>query len=192
LEQALVYLCDQEGHVLVKLNIGAGSVRRDGYLSVDVRPEVRPDIVSAAWDLKNVANNSIAEIYSRHMIEHLDPNDARRTLTRWAELLCPGGLLNVIAPDLEFHARQLLGTVISSFPNQEDHAIAGFYGWRDETRGGDREDAHRWGYTEESLARALSEAGFDRIARQLKGADSEPWHVNMIARRPDATTVGGV
>jgi predicted SAM-dependent methyltransferase len=179
--------------VLVKLDIGAGSRRRDGYLSVDVRPEAKPDIVSAAWELWTVANNIVTEIYSRHMIEHLDPNDARRTFARWAELLSPGGLLNVIAPDLEFHARQLLGTVTSSFPNQEQHAMAGFYGWRDETRGGDREDAHRWGYTEESLTRILSEAGFDRIARQLTGLDSEPWHLNLAARKPHApTTDGGV
>jgi hypothetical protein len=127
------------------------------------------------------------------MIEHLNPNDARRTLARWAELLCPGGLLNVIAPDLEFHARQLLGMAVSSFPNQEDHAMAGFYGWRDETRGGDREDAHRWGFTERSLTRALGEAGFHRVVRRVEGADSEPWHLNMIARKPDATkTIGGV
>jgi predicted SAM-dependent methyltransferase len=174
--------------VLVKLNIGAGSVRRDGYLSVDIRPEAKPDIVSAAWDLRSVANNSASEIYSRHMIEHLDPNDARRTLARWVDLLCPGGQLNVIVPDLEFHARQLLGTVTSTFPDQGQHAMAGFYGWRDETRGGDREDAHRWGYTEDSLTRALNEAGFDCIGRQVTGPDSEPWHLNMIARRPHAAT----
>jgi predicted SAM-dependent methyltransferase len=129
------------------------------------------------------------EIYSRHMIEHLGPDDARRTLARWAELLRPGGLLNVIAPDLEFHARQLLGTVTSSFPDQEHHAMASIYGWRDEARGGDREDAHRWGYTEKTLARALSEAGFDRIMRQFTGQDSEPWHLNMVARKPDTATV---
>jgi predicted SAM-dependent methyltransferase len=114
----------------MRLNIGAGPVRRDGYLSVDVRQEAKPDIVSAAWDLRAVASNSVMEIYSRHMIEHLDPNDARRTLARWAELLRP-------------------------------------------------------------LARALSEAGFDRIARQFTGQDSEPWHLNMVARKPDTATARG-
>jgi predicted SAM-dependent methyltransferase len=169
----------------MKLNIGAGSVRRDGYLSVDIRSDAKPDIVSAAWDLRTIAHNSVAEIYSRHMIEHLDPNDARRTLVRWIELLCPGGHLNVIAPDLEFHARQLLRMATSSFSNQEDHAMAGFYGWRDEARGGDREDAHQWGYTERSLSRALREGGFDRITRRRKGTDSEPWHLNVTASKPD-------
>jgi predicted SAM-dependent methyltransferase len=62
----------------MKLNIGAGSVPRHGYVNVDIRSETQPDIVSAAWDLQTVPNNSVSEIYSRHMIEHLDPNDARR------------------------------------------------------------------------------------------------------------------
>ena len=170
----------------MRLNIGAGRVRRAGYLSVDVRPEAQPDILSAAWDLRTLADGSVGEIYSRHMIEHLDPNDARRTLARWAELLGPGGVLNVIAPDLEFHARQLLGTATSKFPSQWDHAMAGFYGWREESRGGDREDAHRWGYTESSLAHVLTEAGFERVVRLLSGPDSEPWHLNMMARRPES------
>jgi predicted SAM-dependent methyltransferase len=169
----------------MRLNIGAGSVRREGYLSVDVRPEAQPDLVSAAWDLQTVASGSVSEIYSRHMIEHLDPNDARRTLARWVELLRPGGVLNVIAPDLEFHARQLLGTATSKFPSQWEHAMAGFYGWREESRGGDREDAHRWGYTERSLSEALSDAGFERVVRLLSGPDSEPWHLNMLARKPE-------
>jgi predicted SAM-dependent methyltransferase len=173
----------------MRLNIGAGQGRREGYLSVDIRPEAEPDILSAAWDLRSVADGSVSEIYARHMIEHLDPNDARRTLGRWAALLRPGGVLNVIAPDLEFHARQLLGTATSTFPSQWDHAMAGFYGWREESRGGDREDAHRWGYTEQSLAAALMEAGFDHIVRQLSGPDSEPWHLNMLARKPEAAAM---
>jgi predicted SAM-dependent methyltransferase len=118
------------------------------------------------------------------MIEHLDPGDARRALARWAELLQPGGLLNVIVPDLEFHCRQLLGTAKSCLPDQEHHAMAGFYGWREESRGGVREDAHRWGYTERSLAKALSAAGFVDVVRQLSGPDSDPWHLNMVARKP--------
>jgi hypothetical protein len=65
--------------------------------------------------------------------------------------------------------------------------MAGFYGWRDEARGGDHEDAHRWGCTERSLIRALSEAGFSQITRQHEGPDSEPWHLNLMARKPGVT-----
>lgn len=167
----------------LKLNIGAGSVRRPGFLSVDVRPECNPDIVSVAWDLAVVEEGSVQEIYSRHMLEHLDPHDAVRTIQRWFTVLAPGGSLNIIVPDLAYHARQILGAVKSSFADQEHHALASIYGWRDETRGGNREDAHRWGYTEETLCRLLRKAGFVHIARVLSGTDSEGWHLNLLAAK---------
>ena len=64
--------------------------------------------------------------------------------------------------------------------------MAGFYGWREESRGGDREDAHRWGYPERSMADALTQAGFESVARRLSGPDTEPWHLNMLATKPAA------
>jgi predicted SAM-dependent methyltransferase len=126
----------------------------------------------------------VDEIYSRHMLEHLDPNDARRALRAWAHVLRPGGLLHLIMPDLEFHCRQFLGLTRSDFPDQHDHAMAGFFGWRCEDRGGDREDAHRWGYTFDSLARELAAASFIQIERVTAGPDSAPWHLNVTARKP--------
>jgi hypothetical protein len=167
-----------------RLNIGAGSKRRDGFLSVDVRGVPEVDIVSTAWDLDDDEASSIGEIYTRHMLEHLDPNDGRKSIRRWFEILAPGGRVNIVVPDLEFHARQLLGAAKSHFDDQMAHAYAGFFGWRDEGRGGNREDAHRWGYTEHTLAALLIEYGFISVARQLSGPDSEPWHLNMVAVKP--------
>ncbi len=165
----------------IRLNVGAGSKKRPGFLSVDVRPAEGVDIVSNAWEISTVADGSVSEIYTRHMLEHLDPNDAQAAIARWFSLLMPGGSLNVVVPDLEFHARQLLGTAQSHFADQQMHAHAGFFGWRDESRGGNREDAHRWGYTERTLAELLRCCGFVGIARQFSGNDSEPWHLNMTA-----------
>lgn len=117
-------------------------------------------------------------------MEHLDPTDARRTLRAWLGLLRPGGTLTLIVPDIAFHARQLLGLAQGPFPDQFAHACAGFWGWRDESRGGSREDAHRWGYTEASLLAELAAAGFIHMERASQGPDSEPWHLNLSCRKP--------
>lgn len=171
----------------VRLNVGCGDTRLPGYTGVDVRACRGADHVRPAWDLSPFEAASVEEIYSRHMLEHLDPNDARRTLAAWRRVLRPGGLLRLIVPDLAFHARQLLGQARSwtqeAGENQE-HAMAGFFGWRDESRGGDREDAHRWGYTWESLAALLNELDFDQIERATQGVDSEPWHLHVTALTP--------
>ncbi|WP_221930976.1 methyltransferase domain-containing protein [Telmatospirillum sp. J64-1] len=168
---------------MIKLHVGCADKRLDGYVNIDCRQTKATDAVSDAWDLHMFADGSVSEIYSRHMLEHLDPNDARRTLRRWHSLLAPGGILHLVVPDIEFHARQLLGLAQSRFPDQLQHAFAGFWGWRDEMRGGSRHDAHRWGYTESSLTQELASAGFEKIERVLQGPDSEAWHLQMLAAK---------
>jgi hypothetical protein len=169
---------------MTKYNFGCGNFKKHGFINVDVRPDSAADVVTEAWNTGQFPQGVAEFIYSRHMLEHLDPDDARLALRAWLGLLQPGGLLNVIVPDVAFHARQLLGLATSSFPNQFDHACAGFWGWRDEARGGSREDAHRWGYTEHSLGAELLSAGFVQVQRASEGPDREPWHLNILALRP--------
>lgn len=169
---------------MLRLNLGCGNRKMPGYVNVDVRDDSAADFVSNAWELAPIEAGSVDEIYTRHMLEHLDPNDARRSVARWIEILKPGGRLNVVVPDLEFHARQYLGEARSNKPDQRAHAIAGFYGWRDEAHGGSREDAHRWGYDATAMRDLLAAAGFVDIARRLSGVDSEPWHLNVLAWKP--------
>jgi len=165
----------------LRLHIGCADERLPGHLNVDCRATRATDLVAPAWCIAGVQAASVASIYSRHMLEHLDPEDARKTLRHWLELLQPGGTLNLIVPDVEFHARQLLGLVQSTLPDQLQHAWAGFWGWRDSARGGSREDAHRWGYTQATLTAELAQAGFADIQRRTEGQDSAPWHLNLCA-----------
>lgn len=167
----------------LKLHVGCADLRLDGFINIDCRPTPATDLVAPAWGIAGVAGGTVGFIYSRHMLEHLDPEDARRTLQHWLALLEPGGTVNVIVPDIEFHARQLLGLTHSVLPDQEQHAFAGFWDWRDVARGGDREDAHRWGYTQKTLTAELMQAGFVGVYRRTVGADTNPWHLNLCASK---------
>ena len=169
---------------MTKLHVGCANTKFDGFLNVDVRKTSATDLVCPAWDIKGVQCGTVELIYSRHMLEHLDPNDARKTLSHWRNLLSYDGWVNIIVPDIEFHAKQLLGLSISNerkFPDQQQHAFNSIWGWRDESRGGSREDAHKWGYTQESLFLELERAGFQAGERITRGKDSEPWHLNVVA-----------
>jgi len=174
---------------LLKLHIGCAAKRLEGYINIDSRQTDATDHVCDASAITIVSEGTVAEIYSRHMLEHLDPNDAMTTLRHWHDLLAPSGILKVIVPDITFHAQQILGLVQSTMGDQNLHAMAGFWGWRDETRGGSKEDAHRWGYTEKSLVQILNDIGFIDVQRVLEGVDSEPWHLNLIAQRPSSAVV---
>jgi SAM-dependent methyltransferase len=172
----------------LRLNIGCGDTRIEGYVGVDVRPCRGAELVLPAWDTSPFDADTVDEIYSRHMLEHLNPGDARRALQAWFSILRPGGLLRLIVPDLVFHARQLLGEAESWTDDAREnieHAMAGFYGWRATERGGDNEDAHRWGYTWPAIQRLLEEIGFTRIEHVQSGVDSQAWHLHVTARKPD-------
>ena len=174
---------------LLKLHVGCASKKLDGYINIDSRQTDATDHVCDASAITIVSAGSVSEIYSRHMLEHLDPNDAMITLKHWFDLLAPSGILKVVVPDITFHALQILGLAHSSMGDQNLHAMAGFWGWRDETRGGSKEDAHRWGYTEKSLVHILMDLGFTDVQRVLEGVDSEPWHLHLIARRQSTNFV---
>lgn len=173
---------------MIQYNFGCGNFRKPGFINVDVRDDSAADVVAEAWQVEMFPEGAADAVYSRHMLEHLDPQDARRTLSSWWRLLRPGGQLNVIVPDITFHARQILGLAKGPFADQFDHALAGFWGWRDESRGGNREDTHRWGYTEQSLSIELALAGFHNISRVIEGQDSEAWHLNITCSRPSLAT----
>jgi len=94
---------------IVRLNYGCDRIRLPGYIGIDIRPSVAADHVLPAWDTSPWQPNSVDEIYSRHMLEHLDPEEANRALIAWFKVLRPGGLLRLIVPDLEFHAASCWG-----------------------------------------------------------------------------------
>jgi predicted SAM-dependent methyltransferase len=157
------------------LHIGCGNSRILEFTNIDCRPTSTTDIVAPAWDLQSIADESVEYIYARHMFEHLSCDEAARTLAEWYRVSALGGIVHLVVPNIEFHARQLLGLAQSLREDQQAHALAGFYGWQ-------RDDPHRWGYTTRSLADLLGNYGFsitDAGIDQLCERDVEPWHINL-------------
>jgi predicted SAM-dependent methyltransferase len=138
-------------------------------------------MVSAAWNLNSFGDETVDEIYTRHMIEHLHPNDAQLAMVEWHRILKPRGILHIICPDLEFHCKQYLGIIQSTFHDQRQHTLASIYGWRSDAFGGEEFDLHRWGYDLEEIANLMGRSGFAIIERVRSGEDSEPWHLNVRA-----------
>lgn len=160
----------------MKLNIGCGDGRREGFVGVDIRAGV--DIVCAAWEvLDHVSPGSVEEIYSRHMIEHLTREEARRALLVWREALCGGGRLEILAPDLAYHCRQIIDepdepSAFRPSISGMEHALCSIYGWQQHEH-----DLHRWGYTHDTLTALLQECGFINI----RAVSEDPWHIHLVA-----------
>jgi len=164
-----------------KLHLGCGDRRRDGFINIDIRETPATDMVTEAWNLSGFQDETVDEIYTRHMIEHLHPKDAQLAMVEWRRVLKPRGLLHIVCPDLEFHCKQYLGIINSNFPDQREHTLASIYGWRSGAFGGEEFDLHRWGYDLEEISNLMGRLGFALIERVRKGEDSEPWHLNVKA-----------
>ena len=60
-------------------HVGCASKRLEGYINIDSRQTDATDHVCDASAITIVSAGSVSEIYARHMLEHLDPNDAVTT-----------------------------------------------------------------------------------------------------------------
>ncbi|MCB0331144.1 MAG: methyltransferase domain-containing protein [Bdellovibrionales bacterium] len=112
-----------------------------------------------------VSTASADVIYSSHMLEHLDRNEARRFLKEAYRCLKPNGILRIVVPDLELAVKDYLqNSDADSFvarlklahqkPAALSERIKGWIvGWRD----------HRWMYDGQSLRKLLFEIGFSRV-----------------------------
>ena len=56
----------------MKLNLGCFNKQLPGFVNVDIREDVKPDVVDSAFTLKKFENNSVEVVYASHMLEHLD------------------------------------------------------------------------------------------------------------------------
>ncbi len=86
---------------LIQLNLGCYNKKLPGFVNVDIRKDVEPDVVDNALTLSTFKSDSVDLIYSCHMLEHLNYQDTEKALIRWLEVLKPKGILRLSVPDLE-------------------------------------------------------------------------------------------
>ncbi|MBU1557989.1 class I SAM-dependent methyltransferase [Patescibacteria group bacterium] len=61
----------------IKIDIGCGRNKIEGFIGIDFDSTTNPDIVASALDLP-FDNNSVDEVYSAHLGEHFDPTEAQQ------------------------------------------------------------------------------------------------------------------
>lgn len=90
----------------MKLHLGCGEIRLDGWTNVDVRQCFAADIVCNLVDLNPVCEPGQADaIYACHVLEHFGFNGveprASDVLRHWVSRLRPGGECFISVPDLQ-------------------------------------------------------------------------------------------
>ena len=174
--------------MLRKLHIG-GKIKSHGWEVLNVAPGLDVDHVCNANNLSKFADNTFAEIYASHVIEHFDYKDELKdTLIEWKRVLVPGGRIYISVPDLDVLAELLL--LKNKLTVEERFFVMRmmFGGHVDEY------DYHLVGLNEEFLANLLRSTGYVNIKR-VKGfglfEDTSSMvfkgvliSLNMIAEKP--------
>src|SRR5688572_17975173 len=89
---------------MTKIHCGCG--KRDfGPDWIHVDGASFPHVVSHDINLYDHPHNSADIIYSAHMLEYFDRDEASFILLAWRRVLKPGGILRIAVPDFEAMAR---------------------------------------------------------------------------------------
>jgi SAM-dependent methyltransferase len=171
----------------LRLHIGCGAGRPNGWVNIDVHPA--PLAMNVLWGLP-FATGSARYVFVSHLLEHLFyPADVEPFLAEVRRVLAADGVLRIVVPDIE----QCVEAYIKKDPS--------FFGARRETwswwpqnatrledflayAGAGPEpaylfEAHKYGYDFETLARVLKDAGFAGITRSTyMGSTHEPLRVD--------------
>jgi predicted SAM-dependent methyltransferase len=158
-----------------KIYVGSGPDYREGYLNCDVRRLPEVDLVCPAWQISDYTEGLDA-VYSRHTLEHLTDMEARHALDDWYKSLKPGGTVEIVVPDIDFHLEQWRRAQWENegpaFTKAEARwAFAGLFGWQHECDPATAEynstywDVHKSGYNFERIRHLLEAAGFAEVTR---------------------------
>ena len=158
------------------LNVGGGNraTPLPPYLSgwthhlLDIDERVQPDVLGDARQLETLVPPAVYDaIYCSHNIEHYYPHDVPKVLRGFLHALKPDGFADIRCPDVgalmkEVVAKNLdIEDVLYVSPAGPIKVHDVFYGFGVEiARSGLDFYAHKSGFTEKSLRKAVTDAGF--------------------------------
>lgn len=85
----------------IKLHLGCFHKKIYGFVNIDTRESVDPDLVDDMCTLSKFEKDSVDLIYTSHALEHLSRAEAKMALKRWYEVLKHRGILRISVPDFE-------------------------------------------------------------------------------------------
>ena len=148
----------------VKLNLGSGSLKIDGYKNIDIKNGV------LAYPLK-VKDGSCDEIRASHLLEHFGNQDVFAVVKHWAEKLKDGGVLKIAVPDFS--------KIANAYVNKKKEMNVSGY-----LMGGqsDQDDYHKSIFDREALTMLLESAGLTDITdwtSEIQDCASLPISLNL-------------
>lgn len=82
----------------MKLNLGCGNKRLEGYINIDGNPKAKPNMVLDITKELPFKDNSIDEILASHVLEHLEGESFFKLMEEAHRVLKEGGVFKIRVP----------------------------------------------------------------------------------------------
>lgn len=161
----------------IKLNIGSGDEKLEGYTSVDLYQPA--DIKAPAWELP-FEKESVSEIRAVHLLEHLARNEIMPTLKEWKRVLSKAGNLFIEVPDLSWIMQMWVANG-GSYWLQMERTLYGYQ----EHEG----NFHKSGWTMDRIRSTLREAGFGIVQLMVGFTEAHPFEQSILCHAQDTKIV---
>ena len=174
-------------HDPVRLNLGCGDKILDGYVNVDVvseRAGAKPDINCDVRDLHVFESHYADEVLAVHVVEHFWRWEVVGILSEWVRVLKPGGSMILECPNLLSACQAVVNDPQKAvMPGPEgQRSMWVLYGdprWQDPLM------VHRGGYTPQSLAIVMHEAGLANLRQEpAQFKLREPRDMRIVGDKP--------
>ena len=142
----------------LRLHIGSGSQRLEGWINVDIRPFPEVDVVADVT--QGLDFSDVDSVYAEHFLEHLTVDDALDFLAEAHRVLGREGRVRLSTPNLDW----VWATHYRLEAEADDKVRAGlalnraFYGWE-----------HKFLWNRETLGLALRLTGFRDLSWHCYG-----------------------
>lgn len=84
----------------MRLNIGCGAFKAEGWYNLDIWPGCEPDMVADAVTV-NIPAGSVESVYLGHVLEHVARPDLDKIMYNVWRMLVPGGWVCAVGPDMD-------------------------------------------------------------------------------------------
>jgi predicted SAM-dependent methyltransferase len=141
----------------LKIEIGAGTKPRPGYLHVDTVAHETVDVVDDGRYLHTFEASVADEIFAHWFLEHVARHEVGPMLQRWRTVLKPGGRIHLVTNNHEAHNRCLAAGEISwrewSYLIYAVETKRNYNVW----------DVHKCAWNADLLGEVLEENGFAEV-----------------------------
>ncbi len=174
------------------LHVGCGPMQKDGTtrafntsewteVRFDIDESVNPDVIGTMVSMAAVATASVDAIFSSHNIEHLYPHEVPLALGEFLRVLHADGVAIITCPDLQSICALVVNDGLTEAAYMSSvgpiSPIDVLYGHRVPMANGNLYMAHRTGFTQKTLANALSKAGFQAVVTDVRPQHFDIWAV---------------